>query len=175
MTGPTYDLLDPPPPEDGNGIISFERLLAWSQEKASRCECCGRTMKVYKFKLGAYSRLLIWMEQRERADQDWWIHVPQEAPDSAIDRGGDYGKLRWWGFMELQPNPDDPTKQTSGIWRLTSKGRNFVKNGLWVPSHVFFRAKSPESVVLGWHEDLTNIATTLGVNFNYRALMNGEW
>lgn len=166
------DFFDQQPPESD---LPFEQLLAMSKVKASLCPSCSRVVKVYRFKLGAYSRLLIWMKQVEWDHKDRWIHVPRLAPDSAIDRGGDYGKLRWWGFMELQPNPDNPAQQTSGIWRLTEKGRKFVANGLWVPSHVFFRAKSPESVVLGWEEDLTNIATTLGVGFNYRALMDGEW
>jgi hypothetical protein len=166
------DMFDEQPPESD---LSFEQLLAMSQVKASLCPSCSRVVKVYKFKLGAYSRLLIWMKQVEWDYEDRWIHVPRLAPDSAIDRGGDYGKLRHWGFIELRPNPDDPAKRTSGIWRLTEKGRKFVANGLWVPTHVFFRAKSPEAVVLGFHEDLTTIVPTLGVDFNYRALMDGEW
>ena len=171
----TWDLFDPPSPEESNGIIPFEQLLEMSQVKASLCPACSRVVKVYKFKLGAYSRLLIWMKQVEWDYPDRWIHVPRLAPESALDRGGDYGKLRFWGFIELQPNPNDPSKQTSGIWRLTDKGRKFVGNGLWVPTHVFYRPKSPQAVVLGWHEDLTNMASTLGVDFNYRALMDGEW
>ena len=166
------DFFDQQPPESD---LSFEQLLAMSKVKASLCPSCSRVVKVYKFKLGAYSRLLMWMKQHEWDYQDRWIHVPKEAPDTAIDRGGDYGKLRWWGFMELQPNRDDPAKRTSGIWRLTDKGRKFVDNGVWVPTHAFYRPKSPEAVVLGWHEDLTNMASTLGVDFNYRALMDGEW
>lgn len=167
----TYDLFDPPPPEDDNGAIPFERLLAMSKEKASRCDCCGRTLKVYKFKLGSYVRTLIWL-LHQRASPEHWLHVSKCPVPEMWNGGGDYGKLEWWGLIERRPLHDDPTKKSSGYWRLTTLGEQFTRNYVEVPSHVFYE---PPSRVLGWHTNLVLIGEALPSRFNYSALMRGEW
>lgn len=162
------DIFDQPA-EDG--FIPFEKLLAWSREKATRCECCGRTLKVYKFKLGSYVRTLIWI-YTQRAHRDHWLHISKCPVPEMWNGGGDYGKLEWWELLENKPNKDDPSKRSSGLWRLTDLGERFVRCEVKVPSHVFYE---PPSRVLGWHRDRVSILDALPRHFNYQALMRGEW
>ncbi len=129
------------------------------------CPCCDQLAKVYARKLqGAMVRWLIYLA-RYSGTERIWVSV-NELPA----RGGDYAKLLYWGMVECQQNTDQ-TKRTSGLWRPTEFGLQFIHGDVQVPSHVLVYATGS----LGWKEgaELVDVHEALGSKFDYQELMHG--
>jgi hypothetical protein len=73
--------------------------------------------------------------------------------------------LRWWGLVERRTN-DDLKKKHSGMWRVTTKGREFIAGTLRVPSMVFTYNGEP----VGWSETQT-AASDHFEDFDYSEVM----
>ena len=101
--------------------------------------------------------------------EDGWVHL-NRVPRHLIN-GGELSILVHWGLIELKKN-EKPKKLTSGVWRLTAKGRSFVNRTLRVPSHAFIF--TPGDRLKGWEETTTSVIESLGEHFNYWELMQGE-
>ena len=162
-------------PEDGNGVPDLKHLRELSRERISKCKHCGGPSKVYAYKMGAYARVLCWLSYMENSSSSNnkyksrgnYFHVPSSG---AINGGGDYAKLRFWGLIEAMPN-DNPLKRSSGMWRLTTLGREFVFGRTTVSAVCYYR--HPEGGILGFEPGQIDIATALGKNFSYPSLMQG--
>jgi len=171
----------PPPPEDDPPKVglSFEQLLAMERVPVAKCPYCTRTLKVYKWKLGSYATFLIWL-YRTRTSPEQWLHIrncPKEIRIDGVDvmiwnGGGDYAKLEWWELIENKPLAPKSKQSSSGQWRITPKGVQYVRNELALPKYAFYK---PPLEVLGWHTDLIMMSESIPAYFNYRALMRGEW
>jgi len=154
--------------------IPLEELRELSKQPISKCECCGGRSKVYAYKLGSYARVLCWMAHMDRVSKNssgdplFW-HVPSSG---AINGGGDYAKLRYWDLIAPQPTNSDPKKRSSGMWKLTDLGRDFVYERTSVSSTCYYR--HPEGGVIGFEPEQIGIRDALGKHFDYQALMNGH-
>ena len=81
---------------------------------------------------------------------------------------GDFGKLALWGFSkERAKDPRDTTRRTSGVWRITQRGIEFVCGVLRVPSHVWIYNNQS----LGFTGDSISVLEALGRRFDYAELM----
>jgi hypothetical protein len=125
-----------------------------------QCPCCDQFCKRYRRKLNSQmARWLIWLYRRASGSE--WVTV-RESPV----RGGDYAKLALWGLVEQKSN-DDETKRTSGVWRITKLGRDFVDGHRFIPSHVMLY----NNTIHGWSRACTTIRHALGERFDYAELM----
>jgi hypothetical protein len=85
--------------------------------------------------------------------------------------GGNFATMKYWGLIEqLEKDEDDTTRRTSGWWRITQKGRNFILNKITIPKYIFTYNMSLHSM----SEEHTDIAESLTEKFNYQELMD-EW
>ena len=160
-------------------VIPLEELRELSKQPISKCECCGGRSKVYAYKLGSYARVLCWMSHSEDqlnrltmshvSDENRSFHIPSSG---AINGGGDYAKLRYWDLIAPQPTNPDPKKRSSGMWKLTDLGRDFVHQRTSVSSTCYYR--HPEGGVIGFEHEQIGIRDVLGKHFDYQALMNGH-
>jgi hypothetical protein len=140
-----------------------------SNEPISKCHHCGANSKVYAYKIGSYARVLIWMAFRGKDGE--YVHIPTSG---AINGGGDYAKLRYWGLIEKSPKNPDPKKKSSGLWRLTTTGRDFALNKTTINSTCYY--SHPPGEVLGFEPGQVSIVDALGKHFDYSSLMSGyEW
>ena len=147
----------------------LDRLRRMSNEPISKCRHCGANSKVYAYKIGSYARVLIWMAFNDR--DGGYLHIPTSG---AINGGGDYAKLRYWGLIEKSPKNPDPSKRSSGLWLLTTTGRDFALNKTTVNSICYY--SHPPGEVLGFEPDQVSIIDALGKHFDYETLMSGyEW
>lgn len=133
------------------------------------CPTCNRFAKRYKRRLGAQQVVwLMWLVRAfERTGE--WVCVQDTAPWARHPGGivgGDYGKLVHWGLITPRLN-DDPTKKSSGYWKPTQQGIDFVLRRVKVPSHVYLY----NNCVNGWGDGLLTIDECLGVKFDYAELM----
>ncbi|MDO8451954.1 MAG: hypothetical protein Q7S76_03735 [bacterium] len=131
-----------------------------------QCHDCGQRVARYKVNINSgMARFLIWLSKESKSNSNTWVDVPVVAPRFVL-AGREYSKLQKWGLVEPKPNVD-PTKRTSGIWRITEKGILFVNNEISVPS--FHR--SYNNTVLEWSNNQVSIVGALGEKFDYRQLM----
>lgn len=116
---------------------SLEEAQEWirkeaTKPKGAKCPCCTLYVKIYNRKLNsALARTLIWMYHAD-GDPDGWIHMPTRAPAWAT-RNREYSRLCYWGLAERRPkDPKDKKVKTTGLYRITPKGREFVEGRIKV-------------------------------------------
>ena len=72
-----------------------------------------------------------------------------------------------WGLVE-RTSHQNPSETPAGMYAPTTKGLEFYRNQLLVPSHVHLL----DNEIVGWSDKQTNIKIALGNKFNYEELMN---
>lgn len=152
--------------EDIEGASAWLKEASWRAGGVS-CPCCGRHTQVYKRPLsGDMARFMVFLVCT-------WLRIPAERREW-IDiqhfdvRGGDYAKVVHWKLAEVKENDSDPDKKSSGLWRPTQLGIDFVLNRVEVPSHVFLYLNE----VVGHSEQQVYIREAIGKKFSYEELMN---
>lgn len=135
-------------------------------ERGVKCPNCDQNVKLYKRPLyGTIAVNLIRLYKLNRSD---YHHITKILlPNSS--GGGDFAKLIYWGLVEEQPKePEDTTTRTSGMWKITQKGIDFVEKKIKLYSHVHIY----DGRFLGLTGDEVTIIDVLGKKFNYEELMS---
>ena len=134
----------------------------------TKCPCCNQNVKLYERKIdGRCAKSLIELYQFDDQRPDYY-HVG-DLP-TYYKGGGDFAKLRFWGLIEEKPkDPDDSTRRTSGFWRITDRGRDFVEGRITVPRTVMIYNRK----FYGYEDekDVVSIKQCLGTQFNYEETM----
>jgi hypothetical protein len=152
-------------------LIEARRRCEYELEDGTSCPLCGQTLKLYKRILECIMvRGLMWLVQ-QAGEQRAWVHVHDKSvgPSWLRAKGGSFAKLAHWGFIEQAEN-EDGSKKTSGVWRPTQKGVDFVSCRIQVPSHVHLLLNT----VVGWSERQVYVYEMLSARFDYQKLMRGE-
>ena len=131
------------------------------------CPCCDQKAKLYPRALNSgMVKILISMHQATPNLSDPWLHVSKHFlahKQNAVAQ--EYSKLRFWGLIEQQE--DDEGNHVPGVWKVTEKGQEFVRDECEVPriAYVF------NNTVFGFSKDTTNIQKALTDKFSYTELM----
>lgn len=150
-------------------VRDAKKYLIENREEGVICPCCNQFYKVYARGIHAtMARNLIQLYRKTIADGDGYYHVNDFAKPYG---GGDFAKLRFWGLIEAEPDVFDPDKKSSGMWRITEKGKMFCRNEYSVPKKIIFL----DGRMLEEGKEYTHIVECLGKKFSYIELMNGEW
>lgn len=145
----------------------------WDKDGAI-CPCCTQIVKLYKFKLRSSMAIcLILMDKYFRNHpEEEYVHMTNylnsiDLPGS-IRNSGDNAKTRYWGLTEKKEGKREDGSKRVGYWKLTEKGRQFVRGEITVPQYAkLFNNKS-----YGLTGDEISIREALGTKFNYDELMN---
>lgn len=81
--------------------------------------------------------------------------------------GGGWAKLKHWGLIEQQPNPDDPEKFIKGMWTATEKAMLFIGRQLTLPSKVYLY----NSRLISEHRKEIDVVEAIGDLDTYNELM----
>lgn len=140
-------------------IEEGREFLRRKRHEGATCPCCQQHVQVYRRSINSgMVRVLIDIARAAGA----WVDIRD------LDvRGGDYGKLRYWGLLERRPNTD-PEKKWSGFWRVTQFGLQFVHDQVRVQRH----AHVYNGRVLSFSGDEVSIRRCLGRRFDYEELMS---
>jgi len=161
------------------GLASAEDIREYvmagrHESKGVICPSCDRLAKVYHYSLNSgQARCLVGMYYLTKKfnPEDGWIHITkafaQELNLNANTLA--YTRLSFWGMLEPARENPDPTKNASGLWRLTDKGTQFVEGRITVPRSVIIYSNT----LLGVSDDTTDIETAVDNKFNYQELMGG--
>lgn len=158
--------MDKKPTADST-LADSQQWLQERLEKGQTCPCCKQFAKIYKRPINgvsAYSLIRLYWECHYTDD---YVHIAKITPPHMAG-GGDFAKLVYWDLVEEMPKGEGVTeKRTSGFWKITEKGRQFVDGEITVPSHVrLYDGKS-----LGLVGGQVGIKEVLGNKFDYAELM----
>ena len=140
----------------------------WVQENKKDgcvCPCCDRKKKVYKRALnaGMACELIKLFKVNKPEPEAFMAHYTFTST-----RSGEISKLRHWGLVEQkEKSPEDENKRTSGYWRITQRGIDFVLRKVRVKGHIFME----DGKCVGYSNETTDIVEALGKKFDYNELM----
>ena len=155
--------------QDSNTLGEGKKFLRENWENGTNCPCCTQRVQLYKHKLNStMTRSLIALYWLDRHKPNEWHHVSEFEKWRGGYGGGQFAKVKHWGFAIDQDN-DDPAKRTSGQWKITQKGRDFVEGQITVPAKV----RLFDSKFYGHEGNHINIKESLGSKFDYSELMEG--
>lgn len=154
-------------------ITEAKQFLRDNWEDGCKCPACGQHVQLYNYKLfatSAYALILLYQLHQQRPTEEYFhIREYAEAKDGKA-RAPHFAELRFWGLIEKQPN-DDPSKKSSGYWRITDRGVDFVRGGLKVNSRILIFNNRFQGFAA--NSEMINIRQALGNRFDYRELMGG--
>jgi hypothetical protein len=153
-------------------LAEAQAWLKERQDKGEHCPCCGQFSKIYKRKLNsAMAATLIFVNryfaQHPEAE---WLHVERYLkgiPKIPPSLRGDFPKLRYWNLLEAQSAERDDGNPRVGMYRITEKGKRFVRGKVQVPKQVILYNQG----VLGFSEESLHIVEALGEHFDYDEMM----
>ena len=127
------------------------------------CECCGRYMKLYHRTLHFNAVKQLINLYNLGGDKEF-IHgnIFTESKTS----GKDFTLAKHWKLIEKSENSDQK-KKTSGAWRLTQKGVDFLCFRTSIPKYVYIYNDQP----LGFSEEKINVKECFKEKFDYENLM----
>ncbi len=139
-------------------------------EEGARCPCCTQIAKIYKRKIhsGMASRLI--RLYRLSGHDSPWIDVNQIYATAGSLAPLDLPYLRFWGLIEKSGDTPDEGQKSNGLWRITEKGKQFVRCRITVPKYIHMYDGRCLKVV----GDQVSVKDALGDKFNYEQLMRGE-
>jgi len=162
---------------DDPNLSTLQWASDWLRSHLRRgayCPCCGQLAKMYRRKLNssmAYALILIY--RQSRLEPDGFFHVPSHLAGLGLKGAvaaairGDWAKLVHWELIEPQSGPHEGDGRTSGIWRITEKGRDFVLGHIRVESHAVIY----DGQCLTLDGAPTSIRAALKSKFSYEELM----
>lgn len=149
------------------------KFMSEAQKQGSTCPCCNRFGKIYRRKINSGMSAVLILLYHHRA-QSSFHHVPtlinSETPAAvAAAIRGDFAKLRYWDLLEEQALRvgESVVKRTSGKWRITDEGVQFVEGTLSVPKYVLVY----NSEAFRTDGEYVSIHDTLRNKFSYAELM----
>ena len=136
-------------------------------DEGTHCPCCYRFIKRYRRKLNSgMCRTLIWLYHHQRETGQRWVKVADVAPTHVL-RTNEISRLTLWNLVKEKSLSDDEDSRTSGQYRITNAGTDFVEGKLHMPSHVLLMSNKVES----FSDTKTSIKEALGSKFSYNELM----
>lgn len=141
---------------DGIGLAEAQDRVQQGREKGIDCPCCGQYVKIYKRKLNAnMATFLASLVNIYEYTHEW---VPYSK---CKFRGRDYNYITCWG-LALTGRDATGKKRTTGLWKPTVKGIDFVHGTISVPTHVFLL----DNEVQGFSSSTTFLADVDRFNFS---------
>lgn len=165
-TAPTSPPSDPDPHDPVHGIPdrswTLEEARAWlllRVDAGAACPLCTQHTKVYKRRINsAMARGLIALFRN--AGQTF-SHTP------TLVRSHEFAQLQWWELIEQNSTVVDEGR--TGFWRVTDKGRAFMREEIEVPKY----ARVYDQRLLDLAGEPIGIRDSLGRRYKLEDLLEG--
>lgn len=129
------------------------------------CPCCNRFAKVYKRHIHTGIALQLIELYKKGGDKEY-IHA-SELIAPGLTSSSDLSKGKYWDLIETKP-ADTDDKKSSGFWKLTQTGIDFVNMDVEIKKYVLIF----DDKVIGLDGNYINISQCLGDKFSYKELMS---
>lgn len=147
-------------------IIKREFFADINEGKKKVCPCCGRHAQVYRRQIHAQIAFQL-IKLYRAGGATAWVKLHEVLSKHGKPNISDFSITKYWGLVEQEVS-NDSAKRTSGMWRLTPTGVQFVDGGLAIPKYSFIF----DDTLIRSGKELTTIGDCLGAKFNYAELMN---
>lgn len=145
----------------------FQREL--DDNGTARCPCCLRQATIWKMSVhSTLCHMLIWLykeSMKQHGIGGGLIHIEKFRPNKRT--GNDFSIVKHWKLAEAKEAEPDEDKSSSGYWRLTSSGIDFVLGRIPIRKNLFIF----DNKIVKSSDDGIFIAESLGKKFSYAALM----
>ena len=153
-------------------LTEIKQYLKDNWVKGTHCPACNQSVKLYQRPLTssmAYGLILL---ARENGAEDGWIHIENYFKELNIPSSirGDISKLVNWNMLERFEGVREDGSNRVGVYRVTDKGRRFVRGELEVYSHILIY----NNEFKGFAGEPIKIKAALGKKFNYDELMGND-
>ena len=132
----------------------------------AECPCCGQYVKRYRRTMSSTRAVGLIYLVREFLKTKDWVYIPDLFPRWILKSGGEFSVASHWDLAVNRPNTDT-TKRTSGFWKPTEKGIQFVHRQVRVSKALYIY----NNVVLFKDEESIWIDEVLEKKFDYAELM----
>jgi hypothetical protein len=154
-------------------IKEAKQFLKANYKEGTKCPCCGQSVKLYKRTITSAMAWGLIIFDKKSLTNDFYhaenIFKDVDGLPSSIR--GDFPKLRFWGLIEKYEGDRDDGSPRNGLYRITSKGKSFVRNRYSVPRHAYTYNNKLRKIE---GDDIT-IKDALSNKFNYNQLMRNEY
>jgi len=143
----------------------------------SVCPCCDRMGRLNKYTLNSSMvGALLWMSRTVTLD-DGWIKMGKKSP-AWILASKAFSTMKFWGFVQPAPkltiherNAIGMKTKTSGHWRVTQKGFEFLEGRMRVPTAAIVY----NDELFGWVDEDINFKEALSRQFDYDEMMKPDY
>jgi len=130
------------------------------------CPACDQTAKVYRRKITDDMALfLAWLVEQKVKTKETYHHYQKYKTRAHL--GGDYSKLEYWQLMARMPKDENDDKASSGFWKVTERGYDFLIGKIKVPRYAFIYANRIE----GFSDEQISFKDCLANPFDYPEIM----
>jgi hypothetical protein len=170
--------------QEATAALRHEWYKKIESPKGARCVVCDRYGKIYSIKLtGSMVRSLVWLYDEQTRHRVKWVNVPENAPKHVF-RAYSLTSLKHWGLVAPMPKaeksapvdtpentqikkPQTVKTKTSGNWRVTVIGEEFLRGTTKMPDRVFVY----NDLRVGASDTLLSARECLARKFNYEELL----
>lgn len=101
------------------------------------CPCCGQYVKLYRRKLNSQMATFLGKLVVKYLRDPRWYHARELCAKGSTKASSDGTYLVHWGFIQSCPKDDTTVQKTSGLWRPTPSGIDFVLKKTTAPKYMF--------------------------------------
>jgi len=149
-----------------------------NMDTGSSCPCCHQWVRRYRYALNEKNvYFLIQLRRYLHENSKEYVHIDHlaEYACEAMKGGTSFSILAWWGLIEEMPNTDDH-KKTSGFWRPTQKGMDWLDGLVKIPQYVYCYNKT---ITMALTDKMISVKEIPWNKFRYDVLMtwrgNAVW
>jgi len=138
------------------------------------CPSCGQHAEIYPRNIteSMADALFKLYKMDKLQPHKIFFHYDQELKLTNA-QSADFSKFAHWKLIrkKAQEETDDPNKKSSGYWAITDRGKRFVEGDFKIDEIAVLY----NNELLGFLGEKITVHDTVGVEFDYRKLMSGEW
>jgi len=153
-------------------LAELTAYISQHTKKGIHCPVCNGMVKLYKRKINKSNAICL-KEMYEISEKFGYrfYHITEMmalSPDMAVKlNGGEFARMRHWGFIEELPKNGFDDKKASGYWKMTERGKSFCRNELKVHKNILLL----NNQVLGFAGKEVDINACLKFKFSFTELM----
>ncbi len=164
------------PIEEATKVMKGNIFTKEVMSKGCKCPVCNQNVRLQKYTINAETAkcLIDLYKLNKKHPEKIWFHVAEDIK-IGISVSGAFAKLRHWGLIEQLPKDNSQVhKRTSGMWRITDKGADFVLNRIKIEKFI----KIYNQTFYGFDEEKNDknkpitITDAISTKFNYQELLN---
>lgn len=149
--------------------IQSDVMIGIHEKGGVMCPACDGFAQVWRrYITSTTAKVLMRIDKWHENNKDKeWIHLSETKSKADMSPpGGDYGKLRFWGFLEKKIEDREDGSDRNGRWKITEIGRLFARNKIMARKYLYVYQnkliKDPPYANLS----MVRITDLLGKNFD---------